>query len=195
MPIRSELHRGRIYAGDTPLACSITVEQTGPMQLTVRAGSFTTTGHALIRDYDPTLHDPLLAAGKAEKLPDLKRLRIWIQNASGTPIEQAATYVLAADQIVDLTSDPVFPVAYALDLMSDGVAMQVLVKRRIVGIGEYGGQPPGWRTVHALAFEFMLPPGTTDISGVEIFALTVHPGFPPGTGPADWTIQMGRAAL
>jgi hypothetical protein len=33
-----------IYAGDTPLASTLVVEQTGPMQLTVRAGEFTTTG-------------------------------------------------------------------------------------------------------------------------------------------------------
>jgi len=44
MTIKSDLHRGAIYAGSTPLACTITVEQTGPLTLTVRAGSFTTTG-------------------------------------------------------------------------------------------------------------------------------------------------------
>ena len=42
--ITSKVGRGLIYAGETPLACDIAVEQTGPMQLTVRAGSFTSTG-------------------------------------------------------------------------------------------------------------------------------------------------------
>lgn len=44
MPITSALFRGLIYAGSTSLASTIVVEQTGPLQLTVRAGSFTTTG-------------------------------------------------------------------------------------------------------------------------------------------------------
>ncbi len=41
--IISALHRGKIYAGDTRLASTITVEQTAAMQLTVRAGTFTYT--------------------------------------------------------------------------------------------------------------------------------------------------------
>lgn len=42
--IKSELRMGKIYSGDTSLASTIRIEQTGAMQLTVRAGSLTTTG-------------------------------------------------------------------------------------------------------------------------------------------------------
>ena len=39
-----QIYRGKIYAGATQLASRIVVEQTGLMQITIRAGSFTTTG-------------------------------------------------------------------------------------------------------------------------------------------------------
>ena len=42
--VKSILGRGKIFSGNTPLASSITVIQSAAMQLTVRAGSFTTTG-------------------------------------------------------------------------------------------------------------------------------------------------------
>jgi hypothetical protein len=41
MPILSELYRGLVYAGATPLSSTLVVEQTGPMQITIRAGEFT----------------------------------------------------------------------------------------------------------------------------------------------------------
>ncbi len=41
--LKSEIHNGKIYAGETQLACTIRIEQTAPMQLTVRAGTFTHT--------------------------------------------------------------------------------------------------------------------------------------------------------
>lgn len=43
MTIKSELYKGKIFSGDTQLASTILVEQTGAMQLTVRAGTFTHT--------------------------------------------------------------------------------------------------------------------------------------------------------
>jgi hypothetical protein len=58
--------RLRIYAGETPLALSIRVERTGPMQLTVRAGSYTSTGRSLVEDYQPELHDRALRTGWGE---------------------------------------------------------------------------------------------------------------------------------
>jgi hypothetical protein len=42
--IKSETYKGRIYSGDTKLALSIAITQSNAMQLTVSAGSFTTTG-------------------------------------------------------------------------------------------------------------------------------------------------------
>ena len=187
MPIMSTLFRGLIHAGDTPLALTITVEQTGPMQLTVHAGSFTTTGQARIRGYDAARHEALIKAGDAEMLLDGQRVRIWI-NA-----QKAQTYALAADQVIDLTSDPLKPVVYDLDLISDGTQTDVLVKRKIVGVEEYGDVPPGWMKVHELLFEFTLPPGCVDVTPIDICALTVKPGFPSGTGPEDWAMQTRGA--
>lgn len=46
--IKSEMFRGLIYAGETLLASTIQVEQTGPMQLRVKAGSFTTTDGSIL---------------------------------------------------------------------------------------------------------------------------------------------------
>lgn len=42
--IKSEIFRGKIYAGDTAFSSTIEVEQTGDMEITVHAGEFTTTG-------------------------------------------------------------------------------------------------------------------------------------------------------
>lgn len=42
--VKSKIYQGLVYAGTTQLASSITVEQTGPMQLTIGPGIFTTTG-------------------------------------------------------------------------------------------------------------------------------------------------------
>ena len=186
MPITSRVNRGLIYAGDTPLACTIAVEQTGPMQLTMRAGSFTSTGQARIRDYDPR-HEALLTTGDAEMLPDGKRVRVWING------QKAQTYTLAADQVIALTSDPLKLVAYDVDLISDGTQTDVLVKRKVVGVEEYGDQPAGWQKVHELLFEFVLPPACADVTPIDMCALTVKPGFPLGTGSNDWQMQTGGA--
>ena len=183
--IKSAIDRGFIYAGDTPLACSIVVEQTGPMQLTAWAGSFTTTGQARVRTYDPTHHDALLVAGAAEMLPDGKRVRVWING------QKAQTYTLAADRMIDLTSDPLAPVAYDVDLISDGMQTAVLLRRKVVGVEEYGVPPPGWQKVHELLFEFTLPPACADLTSIPVYVVTVLSGFPPGTGPADWSQQAG----
>jgi hypothetical protein len=191
MAIKSEIGRGLIYAGDTPLVCTITVEQTGPMRIVVRAGIFTTTGQARILDYDPVAHDPFIADGRAETLPDGKRVRIWLQDKNGAPIDKAATHRLGADQVIDVTSDPQRAVAYKVDLFSDGAQTDVLVKRKVIGIEQYGDPPPDWQKVHELLFAFGLPPACADITPLDIYALTVKPGFPDGTGPSDWTIQAG----
>jgi hypothetical protein len=77
-----------IHAGDTALASTLTVEQTGPLQLTVRAGTFTTIGDAptgvpsedliLLGDLpyvlssDPTLDKTyLLELGLLNGMPDI----------------------------------------------------------------------------------------------------------------------------
>jgi hypothetical protein len=191
--ITSRVGHGLIYAGDTPLALTIVVEQTGPMQITVRAGAFTSTGQARIRPYVPEAHDAMIEAGLAELLPDGARVRLWILGADGVPVARARTFVLVEDQVIDLASDPTRPVAYDVDLVTDGLIADVLVKRKVVGVEEYGAPPAGWTKVHELLFEFVLPPGCADITPIEIRALSVLPGFPLGTGPDDWTMQRGGA--
>ena len=187
--ITSEVGRGLIYAGDTPLACDIVVEQTGPTQITVRAGSFTTTGQARIRPYVSSKHNALIAAGKGELLPDGARVRGWIQDRAGVPVDKAKTYTLAADRGVALTSDPTRPVAYNVDLIGQGINADVFIKRKVVNVEQYGSPPPGWKKVHELVFEFVIPPGGTDITAIDIYALVVNPGFPDGTSSDDWTTQ------
>ena len=162
--IKSEIGHGKIYAGDTPLALTIVVEQTGPMQLTVRAGSFTGTGQRR-KDHD------------GKWLP-------WI--------EESKTYVLVADQVLNLTSDPVFSKEYDIDLVSDGVTTDILVRSKLNdGIEEFAPYPVGWKQVHDLILPFTVPAGTADLAGVDIYVWTVLPGFPLGTGPEDWVNQGG----
>ena len=43
MTIKSEIYRGKIYSGATQLSNTITITQTGLMQLTVKAGTFINT--------------------------------------------------------------------------------------------------------------------------------------------------------
>lgn len=151
--ITSRVGRGLIYAGETPLACTITVEQTAPMQLTVREGYFHSTG-------------------------DRKRGVI------------PQKYTLVGDRVVNLVSDPVEPVAYDLDLVSDGTTTTVLVKNR-VGAWEYKPLDPPWVKIHELLYEFVLPPECSNVDTIPMYLLVVRPGFPEGTGPKDWKQQTG----
>ena len=151
MAIKSEVGRGLIYAGDTSLNITIKVEQTGPMQLTVRAGSFTSTGQRR-KNKD------------GEFLP-------WI--------EEPKTYTLAADQVLNLMSNPDFDKYHDIDLVSDGIAVDVLARSKLNdGIEELATYPVGWKQVHDLILPFIVPAGTTNLAGVDIYVWTVLPGFP-----------------
>lgn len=162
--IKSLVGRGLIYAGDTLLALSIEVEQTGPMQITVRAGSFTSTG---------------------QRRKD--RNGNWLAWE-----EESKTYTLLTDQILNLTADLTFPKDYDIDLISDGTKNDVLVRSRLQdGIEEFAPYPAGWKQAHDLILPFTIPAGMIDLANVDIFVWTVMPGFPAGTGAADWTMQGG----
>ena len=175
MAISSVQNRGLIYAGDTPLACSIYIAQTGPMQLTVRGGSFTSTGAAKIRHYAPETHDQMIVEGKAEMLPDGQRVREW----AGV---KAVTYVLKGDCVVNVTSDHVHPATYGVDL--------VVVEGEVtIQVNSKGPK------IQTLVFPFVVPPGCKDLSDIPIYVLKVLPGFPPGTGPEDWRMQSGEVSL
>jgi len=180
-----------IYAGDTPLESTIVVEQTGPMQLTVRAGHFTTTGQARIVPLSPQVEE-LIAAGKAERLPDGLRALVWLVDRDGSPIELSQTYVLESDQVLDLVSHPSYDKFYRVELVFNGISVDMLAMSRI---DAYPMPPTGWREVHDLVFEFGVPAGATSLSDIEIPVLTVLPGFPPGTGPEDWLVQTGTGVV
>lgn len=83
--IKSELYQGKIYAGDTPLECSIAVDQTGPLQLTIRAGHLQTTGQARIVPKNQLRQseiDELLTKGDAEQMPPIKARKIPVSDLS-----------------------------------------------------------------------------------------------------------------
>lgn len=193
MPITSAVTQGLIYAGDTPLACSIRVEQTGPMELTLHAGTFTTTGQARIRDLtgqDAASISQRIADGLAGRLADGKRWREWLTARDGTVL-RSETFTIGTQRLT-LTSDPARPVRYAIDLVSVNGAAEIRVSRIVDGRETAGAPPPGARPVqHPLVFAFMLPAGAADLAPLTIYTLTVLPGFPPGTGPEDWRSQGG----
>ncbi|MBE3144664.1 MAG: hypothetical protein IMZ61_12200 [Planctomycetes bacterium] len=58
------------------------------------------------------------------------------------------------------------------------------------GVEEFD-PPAGWVTGHPLVFNFVIPAGCTDLTPIDIFVLTVLPGFPEGTTAADWAFQTG----
>jgi hypothetical protein len=149
MTIKSEIYKGKIYAGGTELACNIAIEQTGPLQLTVNAGTFTHTD------------------GKA--------------------------WTLAVPTVFDVPADPTHPTECKIEIGDIGGVADVWCASRLLdGIEEFD-TPPGWNSGHVLAFPFVVPAGCVDLANVDIFVLTVLPGFPDGTTAADWQVQSGGA--
>jgi hypothetical protein len=189
--IKSEPQRGQIYAGDTPLACTISLEQTGPLELIVRAGQLTTTGQAhLVEVTQENAAElaQLIAEGLAESLPD-GRVRVWRLDEAGQPLK-AQTWTLSADQVITLEADPVHTLyTFAALGIWQGQAELLVGQRLDNGLG-YADPPAGWQPLQILIFEFALPPGATELG--DIYVLTVLPGFPPGTTAADWQTQGGQ---
>ena len=151
---KSEIFRGKIYAGETFLACSINITQTAPMQLTIRAGTFTHT--------------------------------------------DGVSWRLEADQVFDITPDAVYPTECKIEIGDGKVGdvygvVDVLCASRLLDGIEKFDTPPDWFTGHVLAFPFTVPAGCVDLADVDIFVLTVLPGFPDGTTADDWKIQSGGA--
>lgn len=48
--------------------------------------------------------------------------------------------------------------------------------------------PAGWQIVQILVLPFQLLPGQTQLPDIYVFK--VLPGFPAGTGPEDWQVQV-----
>ena len=190
--IQSEPHNGLIYAGETPLACSIEVVQQGPMTLVIRAGSFTTTGEAAIRRYDTATHGALVAAGKAERLVDAARVRVWLQDINGQPVQKSVAHALAADFAMLVSDNPVLVKSWRAALALDPTGSVTVLPQSRLGSDPWPVTPPGWDVIHTIVYNFDVPPGTVTLAPIAIYVVTVRPGFPPGTGPEDWRHQSAR---
>lgn len=186
----------RIYAGDTPLASTCAASLTGPLQITIPACSFTTTGEARIREYRFSIPDNMqqrINAGKAEIITNgliHKRVRVWLEKQDGTLQERSRTVTTSTDTVLSITM-PLVDTYYRVGLgVNSGVAsilLQSSADKRV-----WAPAPPaGWRLVHLLIFPFLVPAGDLDLSDNTIQMFTVLPGFPSGTGPEDFKVLIG----
>lgn len=184
--IISELYRGRIFAGDTPLASTIVVEQSGPMQLTIRAGTITTTGQARVMVMETAGNfDNLVTEGRAEKIRDGK-YRLWQSERN-----KARTMVLVSDFIWDIEAQ-VEPVVYAVSMAMDTAGVSQLVIHAMLP-GEIGLPFPfEVADYQMIVFPFQVVGGMRQLP--DIVVLTVEPGFPPGFDPGKY-FQAGISAL
>ena len=149
MSIKSEVYRGKIYAGATKLACSINIEQTAPMQLTVSTGSFIHT--------------------------------------------DGRTWDTSAPAVFDIAPDTTYTTECKIEIGDiNGVTDIWCASKLLDGIEEFD-TPPGWNSGHHLAFPFVVPAACVDLGAVDIFVLSVLPGFPDGTTAEDWQVQSGGA--
>lgn len=146
MTIKSEIYKGKIYAGSTQLASTIAVLQTGAMQLTIKAGTFTHTN--------------------------------------------GNTWTLATDAVFNLASSPSYPTLVRVEIGDNGSNDVWCGTCVMDGVEEFD-PPIGWNKGQDLVFNFSIPAGCTDLTPIDIFALTVLPGFPEGTAAADWQTQRG----
>ena len=166
-----------IHAGDTPLASTCTVVQTDSMELTVSACSFTTTGEAKIIDRFESVFAALGAGPVAQALRENKaewygsRVRVWLRDKQGNIIERSATYILP---VANLITVPIGGPYFIYLVKNPGLKMEAIL------LSTRAPRPTNY--VHYLAFEFTVPAGTTDLSGIEIEVFTVLPGFPAPKG-------------
>lgn len=102
--IKSEPGRGLVYGGDTPFASTIAVEQTGPMQLTIKAGQLT--------DGSGAVHvlgsDAILNITADATYPMIMRV-LLVKDSSGTASVLLQTMRLGID-----ANFPDLPAGYAL---------------------------------------------------------------------------------
>ena len=104
-------------------------------------------------------------------------------------------WILDTDAVFNLVSSPDYPTDVKIeigDIEPDDI-MDVWCGTCVQdGVDEFD-IPAGWNIGHALVFNFSVPAGCTDLTPIDIFVLTVLPGFPEGTGPEDWQTQTGGA--
>ena len=183
-----------IYAGETPLASTCTASLTGPMQITIPACSFTTTGQARVMPMTDSNRAQLrdyLSKNMAEKHPD-GRIRVWLQKKDGTIHERSRTVTLSVGTVLDIPT-PVVNTLYQAGLGIKAGVGSVFLQSSIDGGNTWTPAPPmGWNFVHILIFPFLVPSGDFDLSDDPIEVFTVLPGFPAGTGPLEFKIQTGN---
>lgn len=168
-----------IHSGDTPLFSDCKVTQTGPMELTVAPCTFTTTGEAKVFGVAESLPamvgiGPLanaLREGKAEWMSGSLRVRAWLRNGQGNIIERSRTRFLP---VAAVTVVPAGNVYFLYLIEKPGPTLGVVLMST--------SSPRPLNYIHILAFDFTVPVGTTDLSGIEIEVFTVKPGFPPSKG-------------
>jgi hypothetical protein len=167
-----------IYAGDTPLINTCTVVQSGPMELTIAPCSFTTTGQAKVFSVLESLPAQVglgalakaLREGKAEWFKG-NRVRAWLRDENGEIIERAKTRRLVVPSVLTVPDGNTYFI-YLVEKV--GPILEVV----LLPITD----PRPAEYVHYLAFEFMVPLGTTDLNGIKIEVFTVRPGHTPAKG-------------
>jgi len=172
-----------IYSGDTPLFSDFAVTQTDPMQLTISGGDFQITGQAKILEKKKVPAD-FLADGRAELMPDGKRVRVWLQDKVTKQIkDKSKRRTILGQTTVNAVAHPTKSKTYRVDLRSPSdIVMLVQVQSWL----EDEPEPITSDLTHTLVFPFVVPPGTTDLSGIDIEVFTVLPGFPPET--PEWEV-------
>ena len=180
--IHADITERIIYAGDTPLSSTCKVTQTAPMELTVAACSWTTTGQsrvvnlniieAMLTELGVGSVAELISQGKAEFLPGAfpSRVRGWLIDKAGNIIERSRARVLSPT-VLTITAGETW-VVYMVDGL--GVTMNLVLKKWD------GVKPVG--TLNYLIMPFEVPAGTTDLTSIKIEVFTVKPNFPPRKG-------------
>lgn len=171
-----------IHAGETPLFSDFTVAQTGPMQLTVSGGSFQITGQARVLPKEKVPRE-FLEDGRAEMMPDGKRVRVWLQDKATKKIESKSfRRVIVGNTVINIVAHPTKDKNYRIDLESPSdTVMMVSTKSWLAGQLDVSYGP---NYSHFIVLPFVVPSGTTDLSGINIEVFTVLPGFPPK--PLAW---------
>ncbi|KKM30267.1 hypothetical protein LCGC14_1566230 [marine sediment metagenome] len=163
-----------IYARNTLLVSDCIVTQTGLMELTVSACSWTTTGLSKVvpKEKVPNLSNEI-AVGRVVEMPGGKEVRGWLLDKQGNIIEKSRTRGLMSSSVLTITAGKRWA-AFLVD--GPGITMQV-------ALVEWGpGFTPLPGTLDYIILPFRVPVGTTDLSGIKIEVLTVRPGAGPAKG-------------
>ncbi len=166
-----------IHAGDTPLASTCTVAQTGPMELTVSKCSFTTTGQAKILS---RLDSAFAMTGLGEVAQALQegkaewhgsRVRVWLRDKQGNIIERSKTHVRNVATTVTVPG-PGQWVVYLI--YGPGINLNVVL--------QLWSDPRPTNYVEYIVMPFVVTVGTTNLNTINLEVFTVLPGFPPPKG-------------